>query len=34
MYSCKYTFDDIQNEMDFYDHCTEFERNYDFVIVF
>ena len=25
------TIDDMQNEMDFYDHCNEFEYNHDFV---
>ena len=25
------TIDDMQNEMDFYDHCNEFEYNHDFL---
>ena len=34
MYSCKYTIDDKQIEMDFYDHYNEFEYNHDYVIFF
>ena len=28
------TIGDMQNEMDFYDHCNEFEYNHDFEQVF
>ena len=28
------TIDDMQNEMDFYDYCNEFEYNHDFVKIF
>ena len=28
------TIGDMQNEMDFYGHCNEFEYNHDFVIFF
>ena len=28
------TIGDMQNEMDFYDHCKKFEHNHDFVIFF